>query len=65
MWLSGDQKLMCTHRLTTVTLASHNPIIGRTEEKEGINRREKCKGYKNGRIVRSVAVSRTVGIVVC
>ena len=36
MWLSGDRKLMCTHRSTTVSLASGNPTNGGTEEKEGI-----------------------------
>ena len=36
MWLSGDRKLICTNRSTTVPLASCNPMNGGTEEKEGI-----------------------------
>ena len=31
---------MCTHRSTTVPLASHNPINGGNENKEGRNGRE-------------------------
>ena len=43
MWFSGDRKRMFTHQLTTVTLASRNPINGCNEEKEGRNGRKIMK----------------------
>ena len=36
-------KIISTHRSATTPLASRNRINGRTEEKEGINGREKRK----------------------
>ena len=35
MWLSGNHKLICTHRSSTVTLASFNTMHIGNEEKEG------------------------------
>ena len=46
MWLSCDLKLMCTHRSTTVPLASLNSMNGGTEEKEEINGRKRKKREK-------------------
>ena len=40
MWFSGDCKRMCTHRYTTVPLASHHTIKGGNENNEGRNGRE-------------------------
>ena len=40
MWFSGDCNRICTHWSTTVPLASHNPINGGNENKEGRNGRE-------------------------
>ena len=36
MWLSGDLKLMCTYRSTTVPLVSFIPVNGGTKDKKGI-----------------------------
>ena len=43
MWFSGDRNWMCNHWSATVHLPSHNPIIGGTEDKYGINGRDSSK----------------------
>ena len=50
IWFSGDCNQLCTHRSTNVPLASHDPINGGNENKEGINgieRRKRGRKWKN------------------
>ena len=67
MQFSRNCNRICTHRSTTVPLASHTQINGGTEDKEEINVRGGggvCREEVNGQIRWSVEGLMTVGIVV-